>query len=58
MIKSFYDNTLYIYCLFLTLMAGIFLGSEIETMKTDATVRQANRIVKNCQTIISKGIYE
>jgi len=39
-------------------MAGIFLGSEIETMKTDATVRQANRIVKNCQTIISKGIYE
>jgi hypothetical protein len=54
-----YDALVIFLCLILTLMFGVFFGSEIETIKHDAEIRLANRKIQNCNYIITKGsLYE
>lgn len=58
MLKLFYDNVLFIYCLFLVFISGLFLGFEIDTMKHDSEIRQANKVIQNCNKLVAKGMYE
>lgn len=46
--KLLYDNMLFIYCLFLVFLGGIFLGNEINMIKHSAEMSHANKVINNC----------
>lgn len=59
MIKYLYEHFLYLYCLFLVLMSGIFLGSEINMIQHSQEIKHANDKLKQCNMIVVKGnLYE
>jgi CHASE3 domain sensor protein len=57
--RDIFDYSLIGFCFLLVLMAGIFLGHEINMIQTSAKLRQAQHTVEKCQYIITKGeLYE
>jgi hypothetical protein len=59
MLKKLEDNFVLIYCFVLFNLAFLFLGHEIAQMQHDSEIRTAQRMVKQCQYVITKGsMYE
>ena len=57
--RDIFDYSLIGFCFLLVLMAGIFLGNEINMIQTSAKLRHAQNVVEKCQYIITKGeLYE
>lgn len=52
------DLIMVAYCFILVAIGGIFLGSEIETIKRDAEVRHNQKIINNCNKLIAGSLYD